>query len=103
MNLTPAFFIPSVLSAWLTPTCLASGGDENKQLQRIGPFDAARIILGSASRTPLRERYELFFTDYSLLPLLVHQNYLSSLMNLDAKVSTSGPARPRLLPCFFLA
>lgn len=52
-------------------------------MQRIGPFDAARSILGGASRTPLRERYELFFTDYSLLPLLVHQNYLSSLMHVD--------------------
>lgn len=76
-------------------TCGASGvatQKKSKQLQRIGPFDAARIILGSASRTPLRERYELFFTDYSLLPLLVHQNYLNSLMHVDGKVGTSGSA-----------
>lgn len=62
------------------------------QNQRIGPFDAARLILGGASRTPLRDRYELFFTDYSLLPLLVHQNYLGSLMNVDAKVRTDVTA-----------
>lgn len=61
------------------------------QNQRVGPFDAARLILGP-SRTPLRDRYELFFTDYSLLPLLVHQNYLSSLMNLAPKVRTDVTA-----------
>ncbi|CBN77287.1 conserved unknown protein [Ectocarpus siliculosus] len=65
---------------------------EKDKNQRIGPFDAARSILGGASRTPLRDRYELFFTDYSLLPLLVHQNYLSSLMQVDAKVRTEVTA-----------
>lgn len=58
------------------------------QIQRCGPFDAARLILGGASRSPLRDRYEAFFTDYSLVPLLVHQNYLSSLMTIDAKTRT---------------
>ncbi|CAM9762731.1 unnamed protein product, partial [Ectocarpus sp. 4 AP-2014] len=65
---------------------------EKDKNQRIGPFDAARSILGGASRTPLRDRYELFFTDYSLLPLLIHQNYLSSLMQVDAKVRTDVTA-----------
>ncbi|CAB1111626.1 unnamed protein product [Ectocarpus sp. CCAP 1310/34] len=65
---------------------------EKDKNQRMGPFDAARSILGGASRTPLRDRYELFFTDYSLLPLLIHQNYLSSLMQVDAKVRTDVTA-----------
>ncbi|CAN0237672.1 unnamed protein product, partial [Hapterophycus canaliculatus] len=65
---------------------------EKDKMQRIGPFDAARSILGGASRTPLRERYELFFSDYSLLPLLIHQNYLSSLMHVDSSTRTDVTA-----------
>lgn len=53
------------------------------QVQRCGPFDAARLILGGGGRTPFSERFEAFFTDYSLLPLLVHQNYLMSLVKVD--------------------
>lgn len=29
----------------------------------------------------------MFFTDYSLLPLLVHQNYVSSLTSISKKVN----------------
>ncbi|CAN0024030.1 unnamed protein product [Ascophyllum nodosum] len=56
---------------------------EKDKMQRCGPFEAARLILGG--RAPFSERFEAFFTDYSLLPLLVHQNYLSSLMKADPK------------------
>lgn len=63
-----------------------------EQVQRCGPFEAARSILGG-ERTPLKERYEAFFTDYSLLPLLVHQNYPSSLMKIDPSTRTDVTMR----------
>ncbi|CAM9771554.1 unnamed protein product, partial [Choristocarpus tenellus] len=59
---------------------------EKDKMLRVGPFEGARMILGSASRSSLRDRYEAFFTDYSLLPLLVHQNYLNSLVGVDKSI-----------------
>lgn len=74
--------------------CAVCCADRVAQILRCGPFEAARSILGGG-KTPLRDRYEAFFTDYSLLPLLVQQNYLSSLMTVDAKTRvevTAGAA-----------
>ncbi|CAM9762324.1 unnamed protein product [Discosporangium mesarthrocarpum] len=57
---------------------------EKDKILRMGAFEAARTILGA--RTSLRDRYDCFFTDYSLLPLLVQQNYVGSLAGLDKGV-----------------
>ena len=49
---------------------------------RMSPFDACPLILAgnrnnsSGGTVSLDERYNAFFIDYSLLPLLVQQNYI---------------------------
>lgn len=45
---------------------------------RMSAFDAVRTILSEVQTTPFRDRYEAFFIDYSLTPLLVQQNYLKA-------------------------
>lgn len=46
----------------------------------MGPFDACKKLLNSAeaSKLSFKERTEMFFVDYSLVGLLVHENYLRS-------------------------
>jgi hypothetical protein len=45
---------------------------------RQSPFDACLNILsgGFSNKETLEERYNAFFIDYSLTPLLVQQNYI---------------------------
>ena len=40
------------------------------------PFDACQTILGG--RRSLNDRYDSFFLDYSLVPLLVQHNYIDA-------------------------
>jgi len=44
----------------------------------LGPFDAAKKLLNSseASRLSLRDKLDMFFVDFSLVGLLVQENYL---------------------------
>jgi hypothetical protein len=44
---------------------------------RQSPFDACLQIL-SGQKTNLDDRYNAFFIDYSLIPLMVQQNYIDS-------------------------
>ena len=53
------------------------GRIEKDKILRLTPFDACGGILGG-NKTPLNERYESFFIDYSLTPLLIQQNYIDS-------------------------
>ena len=48
---------------------------EKDQVLRHSPFDACMQILGG-SKTDLGERYNSVFIDYSLIPLMVQENYL---------------------------
>jgi replication factor C subunit 1 len=70
---------------------------------RLNPFDCAANILNPRQRT-LNERIDMFFVDYDLMPLLIQQNYISSVKNCnrdpvlgnlhrmsDAAVSSSTP------------
>ena len=43
-----------------------------------GPFDAVRKLLSGAesSKMNLNEKSDLFFCDYSIMPLFVQENYL---------------------------
>ena len=50
---------------------------EKDKVLRLTPFDACGSILGG-NKTSLDERYNSFFIDYSLTPLLVQQNYVDS-------------------------
>jgi replication factor C subunit 1 len=52
-------------------------GIEKDKILRQSPFDACGMIL-SGNRSDFNERYNSFFIDYSLLPLLVQQNYIDS-------------------------
>jgi len=47
---------------------------------RLNPFDCAANILNPRQRT-LNERMDMFFVDYDLMPLLIQQNYISSVKN----------------------
>jgi replication factor C subunit 1 len=47
---------------------------------RLNPFDCAAGILNPGKRT-LNERMDMFFVDYDLMPLLIQQNYISSVKN----------------------
>ena len=46
----------------------------------MGPFDACKKLLNTseAQRLSFRERLDMFFVDFSLVGLLVHENYLRS-------------------------
>ena len=49
------------------------------KMLRHSPFDACGMILGgSAKQMALSDRYNSFFIDYSLVPLLIQQNYLEA-------------------------
>ena len=56
------------------------GRIEKDKVLRLTPFDACGQIL-SGNRAPFSERYESFFIDYSLTPLLVQQNYVDAAKN----------------------
>ena len=56
------------------------GSIEKDKILRQTPFDACQTILGG-NKTPFNDRYSSFFIDYSLVPLLVQQNYIESSKN----------------------
>jgi len=45
---------------------------------RMNPFEACKQVFSiEKESTSLMDKMDLFFTDYSLMPLLVHENYLA--------------------------
>jgi replication factor C subunit 1 len=59
---------------------------EKDKVLRHTPFDACSMILGGENKhmdpkASFNERYNSFFIDYSLVPLLVQQNYIDSSRN----------------------
>lgn len=54
----------------------ALGGGSRKDLEH-GPFDAVPALLGSGyDRMSLAEKIDQYFVDSSLVPLMVHENYI---------------------------
>ena len=53
---------------------------EKDKVLRQSPFDACQMILGG-EKTNINERYNSFFIDYSLVPLLIQENYIDSAKN----------------------
>jgi len=53
---------------------------EKDQSIMVTPFDACKKLLNSneGSRLSLRDRVDLFFTDHSLVGLLIQENFLNS-------------------------
>ena len=45
----------------------------------ITPYEAAKALFIESSSQPLKVRYDMFFSDYEMTPLLVEQNYLDSI------------------------
>lgn len=70
----------SMLSAGATSITKESlGGGEGKTSIRKSPFDVVRKVFqpfDGRRELSLREKSDLFFTDYSLMPLFVQENYL---------------------------
>lgn len=44
----------------------------------MSAFDSCKQILCESRSAPFQDRYNAFFVDYSLMPLLVQQNYLDA-------------------------
>lgn len=53
---------------------------EKDKVLRLSPFDAA-LGLMAGEKAPWDERYNAFFVDYSLVPLLVQENYIDAAKN----------------------
>lgn len=51
---------------------------EKDKIIRQSSFDACLSILSGGKRGGFEERYNSFFIDYSLMPLLIQQNYIDS-------------------------
>ena len=69
------------------------------QVLRLSPFDAATTMLKDSGRVPFADRYEAFFTDYSLVPMLIQENYIDSL---KAGMSGKPQVGRRLLSVWFV-
>jgi len=39
-------------------------------------FEAAKLLLSGTNELPVRDKIDLFFIDYDMIPLIVHENYL---------------------------
>ncbi|XP_013404916.1 replication factor C subunit 1 [Lingula anatina] len=58
-----------------------SDANQAKKDMKIGPFDICRKVLVGGAETAgmtLADKQDLFFQDYDLTPLFVHENYLST-------------------------
>lgn len=47
------------------------------QLLGVSAFEAGKAILTNVNSKSLQQRYDMFFCDYEMTPLIVQQNYLS--------------------------
>lgn len=54
------------------------GKIEKDKVLRQSPFDACLQIMGGPSKSSFNDRYDSFFIDYSLVPLLVQENYIDA-------------------------
>lgn len=52
---------------------------QKDKILRVGPFDAAKQMLSEVRSKSLYERYDAYFVDYSLVPLLLQENYISAI------------------------
>ncbi len=73
------------LSMWSSTSKVLSKEANSKDIEkamkdvRMNPFEALKqtfVVEPDKPRKTITEKMELFFTDYSLMPLLTHENYL---------------------------
>jgi replication factor C subunit 1 len=79
------------MQMWRARSCSLRYGDlrdggmariEKDKILRQSPFEACQMLLAGPSKgTPLEDRYNVYFVDYSLVPLLVQQNYIEASKN----------------------
>ena len=62
---------------------------EKDKILRQSPFDVCQTILGGQKFT-LNDRYNGFFIDYALVPLLIQQNYIEAAKNGLFRHSSNG-------------
>lgn len=64
----------------------------------INNFEAASKLLSSSSslNLDLQKRQDLFFIDYDLIPLIIHENYLSGFQNTPLSLSNMSQAADSL-------
>jgi len=104
----------NAMQMWRTKSARGQGGEvtmgytefkERKgevgkdEMLRVSIFDAARMILGGKQgfqgksekerKESLFKRFEAFFVDFSIMPLLVQQNYPNVLMNQYQRATTT--------------
>ena len=58
------------------------------QLLGVSPFDAAKSILVETRQKPMTTRYDMFFSDYEMTPMIVEQNYLESIKSNGISLQT---------------
>jgi replication factor C subunit 1 len=64
---------------------------EKDKVLRQTPFDACQMILGGIGKnTSMTDRFNSFFIDYSLVPLLVQHNYIDAARNGACNPARSG-------------
>ena len=49
----------------------------------INTFEAAYRLLNQKKEDSFRDKLDLYFVDYEMVPLLVHENYLNSMQSND--------------------
>ena len=70
------------LLSTLSPSSSISGvlrSFSKDPLMSITPFEAAKALLIEPTSHALKDRYNMYFSDYEMTPLLVEQNYLDSI------------------------
>lgn len=67
------------------------GGTSSRKDVELGPFDAVPALLGSGfNRMSLSERLDMYFVDSSLVPLMIHENYLRAQANTARTIKGHG-------------
>lgn len=72
----------------------------------LTPFDVTANLLGGSNQSiDFKKKYGMFFYDYSLIPLMIQENYISLEPSLARHVSGGDPAKLNLehLRCFQMA
>ena len=58
------------------------------QLLGVTPFEAGKSLLINTKTTSVQQRYDMFFCDYEMTPLIVQQNYLMSIKTNGQSMNT---------------
>ena len=71
------------------PRASRLGSLEKDKIQRVSAFDGVTRILGEP-QLPLNDRFDGFFVDYNLSPLMMHENYIKSYSAFNQRPAADG-------------